>query len=70
MIPANSVFVSAKVYVVTPTHGVPPNKFDKQTALPRKALPSDGIVPFLLKSAPVENQFVDFKLIPTEFYIG
>ena len=45
-------------------------KFDKQTALPRKALPSDGIVPFLLKSAPVENQFVDFKLIPTEFYIG
>ena len=31
-------------------------KFDKQTALPRKALPSDGIVPFLLKSAPVENQ--------------
>lgn len=67
MIPANSVFVSAKAYVVTPTHGVP---FDKQTALPRKALPSDGIVPFLLKSAPVENQFVDFKLIPTEFYIG
>lgn len=45
-------------------------KFDKQTALPRKALPSDGIVPFLLKSAPVVNQFVDFKLIPADFYIG
>lgn len=43
-------------------------KFDKQSALPRKALPSDGIVPFLLKSAPVENQFIDFKLIPTSFY--
>ena len=45
-------------------------KFDKQTKLPRKALPSDGIVPFLLKSKPVENQFVDFKLIPSELYIG
>lgn len=45
-------------------------KFDKQTDLPRKALPSDRIVPFLLKSAPVENQFVDFKMIPAEFYIG
>lgn len=44
-------------------------EFDKQTDLPRKALPSDRIVPFLLKSAPVENQFVDFKLIPSEFYI-
>ena len=45
-------------------------KFDKQSALPRKALPSDGIVPFLLKANPVENQFVDFKLIPSELYIG
>lgn len=45
-------------------------EFDKQSDLPRKALPSDRIVPFLLKSAPVENQFVDFKLIPSEFYIG
>ena len=45
-------------------------KFDKQSALPRKALPSDGIVPFLLKANPVENQFVDFKLIPFELYIG
>lgn len=45
-------------------------KFDKQSALPRKALPSDGIVPFLLKSKPVENQFVDFKMIPSELYIG
>lgn len=44
-------------------------EFDKQTDLPCKALPSDRIVPFLLKSAPVENQFVDFKLIPSEFYI-
>lgn len=44
-------------------------EFDKQSDLPRKALPSDRIVPFLLKSAPVENQFVDFKLIPSEFYI-
>lgn len=44
-------------------------KFDKQTALPRKALPADGIVPFLLKAKPVKNQFVDFKLIPAEFYI-
>lgn len=45
-------------------------EFDKQIDLPRKALPSDRIVPFLLKSAPVENQFVDLKLIPSEFYIG
>lgn len=44
-------------------------KFGKQSELPRKALPSDGIVPFLLKAKPVENQFVDFKLIPYEFYI-
>lgn len=44
--------------------------FDKQTELPRKALPSDGILPFLLKSAPEVNQFVDFKLIPSQFYIG
>ena len=44
-------------------------KFDKQSALPRKALPSDGIVPFLLKAKPVEDQFVNFKLIPAEFYI-
>lgn len=45
-------------------------KFDKQVDLPRKALPSDKIVPFLLKSTPKENQFVDFKLIPADFYIG
>lgn len=44
-------------------------KFDKQSALPRKALPSEGVLPFLLKAAPVENQFVEFKLIPSEFYI-
>lgn len=45
-------------------------KFDNQKVLPRKALPSDGIVPFLLKAAPVVNQFVDFKVIPADFYIG
>lgn len=44
-------------------------KFEKQSALPRKALPSNGMVPFVLKAKPVENQFVNFKLIPAEFYI-
>lgn len=44
-------------------------KFNKQSVLPRKALPSDGIVPFVLKAKPVENQFVDFKVIPSDFYI-
>ena len=45
-------------------------KFESQKKLPRKALPSDGIVPFLLKEKPVVNQFVNFKLIPAELYIS
>lgn len=42
--------------------------FDKSSDLPRKSLPSEGIVPFILKEAPEENLGVWFHNIPARFY--
>jgi hypothetical protein len=45
-------------------------KFEKQTLLPRQCLPSEGIVPFILKEGPQENLGVWFYDIPGQLYIG
>lgn len=44
------------------------HSFEKQSDLPRKALPTEGIVPFILKKAPEENIGVWFYDIPAEYY--
>jgi hypothetical protein len=45
-------------------------KFEKQTILPRQCLPSEGIVPFILREGPEENVGVWFYDIPGQLYIG
>jgi hypothetical protein len=44
-------------------------KFEKQAILPRRCLPSEGIVPFILREGPVENVGVWFYDIPGQMYI-
>lgn len=36
--------------------------------LPKTCLPSEGIVPMVLKAPPVEDQFVEFRVIPAKYY--
>lgn len=42
--------------------------FEKQANLPKKSLPTEGIVPFILKKVPEENIGVWFHAIPAEYY--
>ena len=45
-------------------------KFEEQALLPRKCLPSEGVVPFILKEGPEENLGVWFHDIPGDVYIA
>lgn len=44
--------------------------FEKQSVLPGKRLPEDGIVPFLLKAKPKKDFSVQFATIPGKYYQG
>jgi hypothetical protein len=44
-------------------------KFSEQTVLPRQCLPSEGIVPFILREGPEENVGVWFYDIPGKMYV-
>ncbi len=44
-------------------------KFAKQSLLPGKCLPSNGVLPFLLEKPPRYNRLVQFKMIPSIYYM-
>jgi hypothetical protein len=41
---------------------------EEKKILPKTYLPSEGIVPMLLKAPPEEDHFVDFQMIPAKYY--
>ena len=42
--------------------------FDKQSVLPGKRIPGDGVLPFLLTEQPKENKFIQLTLVPAKYY--
>ena len=44
-------------------------KFEEQSVLPKACLPSEGIIPFILKEGPTENLGVWFYEIPANYYV-
>jgi hypothetical protein len=45
------------------------HKFTEQTVLPNSCIPSEGIIPFVVREKPEENVGVWFYYIPSNYYV-